>query len=121
MEFTQRCDAFLDEVEAGRGADRRLDAALDRLKEAMGPARADETKARLLTETMAVTLQGALLVQYAPAAIADAFCASRLAGDWGYTYGTLGDGVACDEIIARATVETIEGFLKPGAATHNEL
>ena len=41
---------------------------------------------------MALVLQGSLLVRHAPAAVADAFCASRLAGDWGHAFGTLPRG-----------------------------
>ena len=97
-------DAFLGEVEQARGADRRLDQALDRLRDAMAPGRIAEETARRLVETMAVTLQGSLLVRHAPAEIADAFCASRLAGEWGRTYGTLAAGTASDAIIGRAAV-----------------
>ena len=45
--------------------------------------------------------QGALLVRHAPAAIADAYSASRLAEDWGRTYGTLPRGADLDGIIRR--------------------
>ncbi|MGA2829746.1 MAG: hypothetical protein ABSF03_26955 [Streptosporangiaceae bacterium] len=38
---------------------------------------------------MALATQAALLVRYAPAAVADAFCASRLEHDWEPTFGTL--------------------------------
>ena len=50
-----------------------------------------------------LALQAALLVQHAPAIIADAFCASRLAGRGHYNYGALPRGVDCQAIIARAT------------------
>jgi putative acyl-CoA dehydrogenase len=45
-------------------------------------------------------VQGALLAQ--PRTVAGAFCASRLGGDWGHAFGTLGAGVDFDAIIARA-------------------
>lgn len=38
-------------------------------------------------ESMALGLQANLLVQFAPPEVADAFCASRLDGDWGYENG----------------------------------
>ena len=41
---------------------------------------------------MALCLQGSLLVRNGPPAVADAFCASRLAGDGGLEYGTLPAG-----------------------------
>jgi len=52
---------------------------------------------------MALALQGSLLVRHAPAAVADAFCASRLAGERGLQYGTLAPGAACAEIVERHT------------------
>ncbi len=41
---------------------------------------------------MALCLEGSLLVRNAPAAVADAFCASRLDRDGGLEYGTLPAG-----------------------------
>jgi putative acyl-CoA dehydrogenase len=34
--------------------------------------------------------------------VADAFCASRLAGDWGQVFGTLPAGTGFDTILERA-------------------
>ena len=53
-------------------------------------------------ERMAVALQGALLVRHGDRAVADAFCASRLAGDRGLAFGTLPSGVDFRRIIERA-------------------
>ena len=61
-----------------------------------------ELRARGITEMMAIALQGALLVQHAPAAVADAFCASRLGSRWTGAYGALPVGVNLDAIIDRA-------------------
>jgi putative acyl-CoA dehydrogenase len=60
-----------------------------------------EWGARRLVEQMALLLQGALLVRHAPAAVADAFCASRLAGDHGLAFGTLPPGLDTDAILTR--------------------
>jgi putative acyl-CoA dehydrogenase len=80
-------------------------AALDRLADAL-PARieamASETEARRLAQDVALAVQAALLVQTAPGAVAAAFCASRLGGDWGHAFGMLGSGTDFDAIIARA-------------------
>jgi putative acyl-CoA dehydrogenase len=92
---------FLAEVDQARGADARLDASIDALKALVKKSAQDESAARRVTECMAVTLQGALLVRHAPAALADAFCVSRLGGDWGGAYGTL-PAVGFDGIIQRA-------------------
>jgi putative acyl-CoA dehydrogenase len=50
---------------------------------------------------MALVFQGSLLVRTAPPAVADAFCASRLGGDWGVAFGTLPSGVDTQAIIDR--------------------
>jgi putative acyl-CoA dehydrogenase len=44
-------------------------------------------------------------VRHAPAAVADAFCAARLGGQSGRTYGTLPTGVEVAAIINRALPE----------------
>jgi len=93
-------DAFFAELDAARGGDRRLDAAVARLKTDLAAKEDREPRARRLVESMALALQGALAVRFAPPAVADAFCASRLGGDWGLALGTLPAGLAFDEIIA---------------------
>ena len=50
---------------------------------------------------MALALQGSLLVRYGDPAVADAFCASRLAGDRGGAFGTLPPGTDFERIIER--------------------
>ena len=42
---------------------------------------------------MAFALQASLLVRYSTPAVADAFCATRLDGDWGRAFGTMPKGV----------------------------
>ena len=48
-----------------------------------------ELRARRIVERMAIALQASLLVRHGDAAVADAFCATRLAGDHGHAFGTL--------------------------------
>ena len=97
-------EALLAEVDLAAGADHRLDQAIARLRKSLAdPA---EGRARRLAELIALVLQGSLLVRHAPAAVADAFCASRLDGDWGYAYGTLPSGLDLAAIVARATPAT---------------
>ena len=50
---------------------------------------------------MALALQASLLVRYGDPAVADAFCASRLSGDWGHAFGTLPAGTDFKRIIER--------------------
>jgi putative acyl-CoA dehydrogenase len=95
----QAAEAFLDELAAAAGADRRLDDAVARLrKDAQDPG---EATARRLAEDMATTLQAALLVRHGDPAVADAFVATRLAGDRGRAYGTLPAGTRTGEILSR--------------------
>ncbi|MEV4709173.1 isovaleryl-CoA dehydrogenase [Actinoplanes sp. NPDC049316] len=94
-------EAFRAEVAAAQGADRRLDAAAAALVPLL-TAEDLEGQARRVVERMAVVLQGALLVRHAPAVVADAFCASRLGGDWGHTFGTLPAGAGTGALVERA-------------------
>jgi putative acyl-CoA dehydrogenase len=79
--------------------------ALDRLAAAL-PTRveemATEIEARRLAQDVALAVQAALLYQSAPAAVFGAFCDSRLAGNWGQAFGTLGSGLDLDALITRA-------------------
>jgi putative acyl-CoA dehydrogenase len=97
--------AFLDELESARGADRRLDGQIDRVIAALANPDDFESRARRITEKMALALQGVQLVKNAPSFVADAFCASRLDDDHGNEYGTLPSGIDFDAIIKRATPE----------------
>jgi putative acyl-CoA dehydrogenase len=99
----QAVEAFLDEAGTAVGADARLDAAVADVKRELADTSEVEVRARRLVERMALVLQGSLLVRYAPPAVADAFCASRLGGDWGYAFGTLPPGVDSRAIVERAT------------------
>ncbi|WP_345571048.1 acyl-CoA dehydrogenase family protein [Streptomyces plumbiresistens] len=92
--------ALFAELALARGADARLDAAVTRLKDQV--AQTSEAGARRLVELMALTLQASLLVRHAPPAVADAFCATRLGGDWGHAFGTLPDTADLDTVLARA-------------------
>jgi putative acyl-CoA dehydrogenase len=82
-------EAWLTEVGAARGADHRLDTAITDVLESLADLNDAEAGARRLAARMAVCLQASLLVRYSPPEVADAFVASRLAGDWGGVFGTL--------------------------------
>ena len=94
-------DVLLAELASARGAH----PALDRLAAAL-PDRMDdmssELEARRLSQDIALAVQASLLCRSAPAAVADAFCGSRLGGHWGQVFGTLGVGPDLDAILARA-------------------
>jgi putative acyl-CoA dehydrogenase len=96
-------DAFFAEVDTALGADPRLDDFITATRAEFSDLEAIEPRARRVVERMALCLQGSLLVRHAPAAVADAFCAARLAGDAGLNYGTLPPGVDTAAIVARHT------------------
>jgi putative acyl-CoA dehydrogenase len=93
--------ALAQELAAAKGAH----PALDRLAAAL-PTRieemASEVEARRLAQDVALAVQAALLLQTAPAAVFSAFCDSRIAGNWGQSFGTLGAGTDFDTLITRA-------------------
>ncbi|GGR39567.1 acyl-CoA dehydrogenase family protein [Streptomyces netropsis] len=101
-------DAYFAEVDAAAGADARLDAAAARLRELLG-ALSDPHRAQLLArrvaEQLTLVLQGSLLVRHSTPAVADAFCASRLGGEWGHAFGTLPTGTDLGPIIDRAVAK----------------
>ncbi|HEY4441342.1 MAG TPA: isovaleryl-CoA dehydrogenase [Candidatus Elarobacter sp.] len=92
-------EAYLAEVSSATGADARFDAALAALKDGLA---AGETAARRTVERMALVLQASLLLRHAPAAVSDAFCASRLGSEWGATFGTLSPNAGLRAIVDRA-------------------
>lgn len=98
----QALNAFLQEVGGARGADHRLDGAIKDMLTELADLNGIEARARRLVERMALVLQGSLLVRWAPPEVADAFCASRLGGDWGSAFGTLPHSLDLASIVERA-------------------
>ncbi len=92
--------AFADELAAARGADRAFDAAAAGLLERLARP-VEEAEARGVVERMALLLQAALLLRHAPPAVADAFCATRLADGGGRLYGILPAGADVAGILSR--------------------
>ena len=100
-------DAFLTEVRLARGADARLDAFTDGLERRLANLPELEPIARRVIELMAFALQGSLLVRYSTPGMADAFCATRLDGDWGRAFGTLPNGFDTQAIVDRARIRAV--------------
>jgi putative acyl-CoA dehydrogenase len=93
--------ALFAELEETVGADPRLDAHVAKLRGELADFADIELRARRVVEAMALALQGSLVVRYSPPAVADAFCASRLAGDAGHAFGTLPSGIDFGAIVER--------------------
>jgi putative acyl-CoA dehydrogenase len=95
------------EIELARGADPRFDDAVKRLHAELGDPDGLPFRARRIAGLLALCLQGSLLLRHAPAAVADAFCASRLGGNGGGVLGMLPAGAAVGEIVGRASVTPV--------------
>jgi putative acyl-CoA dehydrogenase len=92
-------DAVLRELELAAGMDARLDSAVSSLRAEFGDP--EEAGARRLVERLALCLAGSLLLRHGAPVVAEAFCASRLGGEAGRTYGTLPRGVDTASIVER--------------------
>ncbi|HMD97459.1 MAG TPA: acyl-CoA dehydrogenase family protein [Terriglobia bacterium] len=102
-------DAIIHEIRLGGGAERRLNAYLlsvesDLTKLAQQRGRpsnqGSEGEARRLAERLAVALGASLLVRYGSSAAADAFCSSRIEGNYGQTFGTLPTEVNIEALVS---------------------
>ena len=94
--------ALLAEVEGARGNDPNLDRAIDELNAELADRSGIEGRMRMIIEMMARVLQGALLTGHGPWAVAEAFCASRLAPRYRGAFGTLPNDCDLDAVIGRA-------------------
>lgn len=88
-------EALEAELAPARGLDKHFDTHVSELKQmlkllATQPAEL-EFRARELMQRIALAVQGSLLLQNSPDAVAETFCASRFAADgkWGAAYGVL--------------------------------
>ncbi|WP_020499497.1 acyl-CoA dehydrogenase family protein [Sciscionella marina] len=97
-------EAYFAEVDKASGVDARLDDAIAVLRKELSDFEDVEYRARRVVELMALVLQGAELHRTGDAAVADAFCATRLGGDWGGAFGTLPSAANTDAILSRATI-----------------
>jgi putative acyl-CoA dehydrogenase len=95
-------EALETEFAAARGQDKRLDLYVRDTLKALR-AEPSQASARRICERISLAVQGALLVRFAPDAVAEGFCASRFSGQSGRTFGTLPGVVDIPAILARAT------------------
>jgi putative acyl-CoA dehydrogenase len=95
-------DALRTELGRAAGANAHLDAHLARLDRELADRDHLEARARRIVEALGLALQASLLVQHSPSFVADAFCDSRLGGDWGHAFGTLPPRANVPAILGRA-------------------
>jgi putative acyl-CoA dehydrogenase len=99
-------DALVAEIGAARGGNVHLDRHAGALAEAFASDADDPTRGRRLAQAIATALAGATLVRHAPAAVADAYCASRLGSEnpfQGGAFGTLPSSVDTTALVRRAS------------------
>ncbi len=94
-------DALFAELAHARGANTLLDRHVIALKASFA-GDSNEANARRLAGNVALALAAAQLVRHAPAAVADAYCASRLGDGGAGALGTLPASVDYAAIVARA-------------------
>ncbi len=95
--------ALSDELDRAVGVDHRFDDARRELLDTLRNPTDAQLQARWLAERTAVLLQASLLLRYAPAAVTDAFIATRVADYGARLPGTLPVGTDMKAIIDRST------------------
>lgn len=97
--------ALLAEIRAAAPEHPALRAVADRLEKEFADRSRLEARARRLVELAATALQASLMLRHADPRAAAAFCASRLAGDWGHVLGTLPAGTDGAALAARLRLQ----------------
>ena len=98
-------DVLFDELARTAGHDPRLDAHVAALRPQLDDLETMQYRGRKVAEDIALALQGHLLVRHGHPAVAEAFLASRMGGQWGGAFGTLPTGLDLAPIIERALVK----------------
>ena len=98
-------DVLFDELGRTAGQDPRLDAHVTSLRAGLENLETIQYRARKVAEDISLALQGSLLVRHGHPAVAEAFLASRLGGQWGGAFGTLPTGLDLSPVIERALVK----------------
>jgi putative acyl-CoA dehydrogenase len=98
-------EAIYHELGAVKGMNEIFDRFLLNLKDEFSNTENLEFRARVVVEKLALALQAKLLLESAPAFLAEAFCLSRLADNRNLNFGTLPAGAEVDKIIERSMVK----------------
>jgi putative acyl-CoA dehydrogenase len=101
-------DVLFDELAKTAGHDSRLDrhvAALETELKDHSDVATIQYRARKIAEDISLALQGSLLVRHGHPAVAEAFLATRMGGQWGGAFGTLPTGLDLAPILERAMVK----------------
>jgi len=98
-------EVLFDELGTTAGHDPRLDAHVAGLRDGLADVGTIEYRARKVAEDISLALQGSLLTRHGHPAVAEAFLATRLAGNWGGAFGTMPAGLDLAPIIERSLVK----------------
>jgi putative acyl-CoA dehydrogenase len=98
-------EVLFDELAQTSGQDPRQDAHVDQLRRQLADLDTIGYRARKVAEDICLALQGSLLVRHGHPAVAEAFLATRLDGQWGGAFGTMPTGLDLAPILERALVK----------------
>lgn len=96
--------AVRTEIDQAAGFDPALDRLAASLAERIGQPHRLEQSARQFAEDLALALSASLLIRFAPAQIAQAYCRSRLGPARGAAFGTLDADTDFDAIVQRSYI-----------------
>lgn len=107
-------EALFAELHGVRGQSPELDREIDALKRAFDDRATLELRSRRVVERAALALQASVLLGSGQAEVAETFCRSRLGGEHGRTFGTLGPDAPFGTLVERALPE----LRSPGEPLH---
>ena len=107
-EDPETMNTLLKEIKAGQGCMRPFDDFVKQLEIELRDSSDLEARARRVVEDLALALQGAILVQHAPPAIASAFCVSRVSHEKRLVFGTLPAGTDFEVITERSRPKLLD-------------
>jgi putative acyl-CoA dehydrogenase len=97
-------EALGAELDTARGGHRDFDRHVDALMGTLTALPDDPAAGRRLAQAIALALSASVLLRHGPSFVAEAFCASRLAGGpfTGAAFGSLPAGTEAAKIVGRA-------------------
>src|SRR6201996_2935755 len=98
-------EVLFTELDESVGSDPRLGGHVERLRQDLADLDTITYRARKVAEYICLALQGSLLVRHGHPAVAEAFLATRLDGQWGGAFGTMPSGLDLAPILERALVK----------------
>lgn len=98
-------EILLADIQKAKGSHAIFDSYISKLPDLFKATTDFEPVARRLVEKLVLALQASLLIRYSPSEVSDAFCESRLSGNWGYVFGDLPPQVDFEKILKRVSLK----------------